>query len=303
MSRTDHHPVGSEAKALRAERVERKTHWLLRNRVACDKRAAIAEQVKPESLPRVGHGLRACAIRDFAPWERELLSMDKRDYVAWSRDVDALNDRDRSWLGASEDVLWVTATGREDPFEVVAELIEAQREEDRYQRGENTWNVDGCGNLSVTGLDCAKRAGHHGLHAHEYVTWRNDGIDHDSRGYDEDGDRETPDAWYDRVTSYQEARETLGTDRPIVRGGTYRPNVTPKLRVHEIAKMVGLTGAQMVTYLRASGEYVKSASSTVPEHVGYRVVTEFPNIAATLTESERMSDSAIARLRSLLTAV
>ena len=68
-----------------------------------------------------------------------------------------------------------------------------------------------------------------------------------------------------------------------------------KLRVHELAKELGITSKELLTYLNDHGEFVKASGSalespvvrSVREHYGSKGPTEAPSTKKTATKSEK----------------
>ena len=48
-----------------------------------------------------------------------------------------------------------------------------------------------------------------------------------------------------------------------------------RMRVHELAKELGIESKEMLAYLKGAGEFVKSASSVVESPVVKKVINQF----------------------------
>ena len=68
-----------------------------------------------------------------------------------------------------------------------------------------------------------------------------------------------------------------------------------KVRVHELAKELGITSKDAVTKLQELGEFVRSASSTIEAPVVRKLRNAFPAAAASKTEAPASAPKAPAK--------
>lgn len=89
-------------------------------------------------------------------------------------------------------------------------------------------------------------------------------------------------------------------------GVTHRvqePHVAGYIRVHELAKQVGITNDALVRHLRLSGEYVSTASSNVAVAVAERVLVNAEVLVAVYGARPAPQRDAVALLRERLTPI
>ena len=60
-----------------------------------------------------------------------------------------------------------------------------------------------------------------------------------------------------------------------------------KVRVHELAKQLGMESKEVLAKLQEMGEFVRSASSTIEPPVARRLIEAFPNAKPIETETAK----------------
>ena len=68
-----------------------------------------------------------------------------------------------------------------------------------------------------------------------------------------------------------------------------------KVRVHELAKQLGMESKVVLAKLKEMGEFVTSASSTIEPPVARRLIEAFPNAKLEGEESKKPAKKAVAK--------